>query len=241
MTEREPPTDRTRVRRLPERGAYDRATIDAILDAMPVAHVGYSIDGQPFVTPTLQWREGDHVYWHGSAASRMLRVIDGAPVCLTVTLIDGMVLARSAFNHSMNYRSVMLLGKAHAVTDPAVKEARLRTFVESQFPGRWDMLRPVTAQELKGTTVLGMPIDECSAKIRSGRAPRRRGGRGPRHLGRRHPDPLRGPAAHRRRPRARRPEGSARTISASAIPGPPRLTRLPRPTRLPLDSLQELP
>ena len=168
MSDSQPPSDRTRVRRLPERGAYDRATIDAILDAMPVAHVGYSIDGQPFVTPTLQWREGDHVYWHGSAASRMLRVIEGAPVCLTVTLVDGMVLARSAFNHSMNYRSVMLLGKAHVVTDPVEKEARLRTFVESQFPGRWDMLRPVTAQELKGTTVLGMPIDECSAKIRSG-------------------------------------------------------------------------
>jgi len=98
----------------------------------------------------------------------MLRVIEGAPVCLTITLVDGMVLARSAFNHSMNYRSVMLLGNAHAVTDPAVKEARLRAFVESQFPGRWDMLRPVTAQEIKGTTVLGMPIDECSAKIRSG-------------------------------------------------------------------------
>jgi nitroimidazol reductase NimA-like FMN-containing flavoprotein (pyridoxamine 5'-phosphate oxidase superfamily) len=168
MSDSQPPSDRTRVRRLPERGAYDRATIDAILDAMPVAHVGYSIDGQPFVTPTLQWREGDHIYWHGSAASRMLRVIEGAPVCLTVTLVDGMVLARSAFNHSMNYRSVMLLGNAHAVTDPAVKEARLRAFVESQFPGRWDMLRPVTAQEVKGTTVLGMPIDECSAKIRSG-------------------------------------------------------------------------
>jgi len=168
MSDSQPSSDRTRVRRLPERGAYDRATIDAILDAMPVAHVGYSIDGQPFVTPTLQWREGDHVYWHGSAASRMLRVIEGAPVCLTVTLVDGMVLARSAFNHSMNYRSVMLLGNAHAVTDPAVKEARLRAFVESQFPGRWDMLRPVTAQEIKGTTVLGMPIDECSAKIRSG-------------------------------------------------------------------------
>jgi nitroimidazol reductase NimA-like FMN-containing flavoprotein (pyridoxamine 5'-phosphate oxidase superfamily) len=168
LTERPSPTERTRVRRLPERGAYDRSTIDAILDAMPVAHVGYSIDGQPFVTPTLQWREGDHIYWHGSAASRMLRVIDGAPVCLTVTLIDGMVLARSAFNHSMNYRSVMLFGKAHAVSDPAEKEARLRTFVESQFPGRWDILRPVTTQELKATTVLGMPIDECSAKIRSG-------------------------------------------------------------------------
>jgi nitroimidazol reductase NimA-like FMN-containing flavoprotein (pyridoxamine 5'-phosphate oxidase superfamily) len=163
-----PPSDRTRVRRLPERGAYDRATIDAILDAMPVAHVGYSIEGQPFVTPTLQWREGDHVYWHGSAASRMLRNVDGAPVCLSVTLIDGMVLARSAFHHSMNYRSVMLLGKAQVVSDPAEKEARLRTFVESQYPGRWDILRPVTAQELKGTTVLGMPIDEASAKVRTG-------------------------------------------------------------------------
>lgn len=168
MTGAPPPSDRTRVRRLPERGAYDRSTIDAILDAMPVAHVGYTIDGQPFVTPTLQWREGDHVYWHGSAASRMLGRVEGAAVCLTVTLIDGMVLARSAFHHSMNYRSVMLLGRAHAVTDPAEKEARLRTFVESQFPGRWDLLRPVTSQELKGTAVLGMPIDEASAKVRTG-------------------------------------------------------------------------
>ena len=162
------PTDRTRVRRLPERGAYDRATIDAILDAMPVAHVGYLIDNAPFVTPTLQWREGEHVYWHGSAASRMLRSVDGAPVCVTVTLIDGMVLARSAFHHSVNYRSVMLMGHARLVTDPAEKEARLRTFVESQFPGRWDILRPLTAQELKGTSVLTIPIDEASAKIRSG-------------------------------------------------------------------------
>lgn len=166
--EAEPASDRTRVRRLPERGAYDRATIDAILDATPVAHVGYTIEGQPFVTPTLQWREGDHVYWHGSAASRMLRQVEGAAVCLTVTLVDGMVLARSAFHHSMNYRSVMLLGHAHVVTDAAEKEARLRIFVESQFPGRWDMLRPVTSQELKGTTVLGMAIDEASAKVRTG-------------------------------------------------------------------------
>lgn len=168
MSEHQPPTDRTRVRRLPERGAYDRATIDAILDATPVAHVGYTIDGHPFVTPTLQWREGDHVYWHGSAASRMLRTVEGAPVCLTVTLVDGMVLARSAFHHSMNYRSVMLFGTAHVVDDPVEKEARLRTFVESQYPGRWDILRPVTTQELKGTMVLGMPIDEASAKIRTG-------------------------------------------------------------------------
>ncbi len=168
MPDAQPPTNRTRVRRLPERGAYDRETIYAILDAMPVAHVGYTLDGQPFVTPTLQWREGNHVYWHGSAASRMLRSIEGSPVCLTVTLIDGMVLARSGFNHSMNYRSAMLLGRARVVNDPAEKEARLKNFVESQFPGRWDILRPITTQELKGTSVLTMPIDEASAKVRTG-------------------------------------------------------------------------
>jgi nitroimidazol reductase NimA-like FMN-containing flavoprotein (pyridoxamine 5'-phosphate oxidase superfamily) len=162
------PSERVRVRRLHERGAYDRATIDAILDAQPVAHVGYVIDGAPFVTPTLQWREGDHVYWHGSAASRMLERCDGAEVCVTVTLVDGLVLARSAFNHSVNYRSVMLLGRARLVTDPAEKEARLRRFVDALFPGRWDQLRPATVQEMKATSVLGLAIDEASAKIRQG-------------------------------------------------------------------------
>ncbi len=162
------PSDRTRVRRLPERGHYDRATIDAILDARPIAHVGYVLDGAPIVTPTLQWREGDHVYWHGSAASRMLRKVDGAEACLTVTILDGMVLARSAFHHSANYRSVMLLGTARAVIDPAEKAARLERFVNAVYPGRWDILRPMTEQELKGTSVLGMPIDEASAKIRQG-------------------------------------------------------------------------
>ena len=164
----EAPSERVRVRRLHERGAYDRATIDAILDAQPVAHVGYAIDGAPFVTPTLQWREGDHVYWHGSAASRMLERCDGAEVCVTVTLVDGLVLARSAFNHSVNYRSVMLLGRARLVSDPAEKEARLRRFVDALFPGRWDQLRPATVQEMKATSVLGLTIDEASAKIRKG-------------------------------------------------------------------------
>ncbi len=107
-------SERVRVRRMNERGAYDRATIDAILDATPLAHVGFVHGGQPFVTPTLQWREGDHVYWHGSAASRMLDKADGASVCLTVTLLDGFVLARSAFHHSVNYRSVMLIGRGIA-------------------------------------------------------------------------------------------------------------------------------
>jgi nitroimidazol reductase NimA-like FMN-containing flavoprotein (pyridoxamine 5'-phosphate oxidase superfamily) len=156
------------VRRLHERGAYDRATIDAILDATPLGHVGFVHEGQPFVTPTLQWREGDHVYWHGSAASRMLETSDGADVCLTVTLMDGFVLARSAFHHSVNYRSVMLIGRASLVTDPAEKEARLKTFVDGLFPGRWDGLRPVNRQEVKATHVMSMPIDEASAKVRTG-------------------------------------------------------------------------
>jgi uncharacterized protein len=162
------PSGRVRVKRMHERGAYDRQTIDAILDAMPVAHVGYTFDGQPYVTPTLQWREGDHVYWHGSAASRMLEATDRADVCVTVTMIDGIVLARSAFHHSVNYRSVMLLGRATMVTDPAEKEARLKAFTETLFPGRWAMLRPATAQELKATSVLSLPITEGSAKVRQG-------------------------------------------------------------------------
>jgi uncharacterized protein len=162
------PSDRVRVKRLHERGAYDRATIDAILDACPIAHVGYTFNGQPYVTPTLQWREGDHVYWHGSAASRMLETSDGADVCVTVTLIDGIVLARSAFHHSVNYRSVMLLGRAKMVTDPTEKELRLKAFTDSLFPGRWDVLRPATALELKATSVLSLPISEASAKIRTG-------------------------------------------------------------------------
>jgi nitroimidazol reductase NimA-like FMN-containing flavoprotein (pyridoxamine 5'-phosphate oxidase superfamily) len=162
------PSERTRVKRLHERGAYDRTTIDAILDATPVSHVGYNIDGQPFVTPTLHWREGDHLYWHGSAASRMLERSEDADVCVTVTLIDSFVLARSAFHHSVNYRSVMVFGQAKVVSDPAEKEERLKAFVDGMFPGRWSTLRPVTAQELKATTVLTVPITEASAKIRTG-------------------------------------------------------------------------
>ena len=162
------PSERVRVKRAHERAAYDRATIDAILDAAPVAHVGYVVGGQPFVTPTLQWREGDHVYWHGSAASRMLEAADGADVCVTVTLIDGIVLARSAFHHSVNYRSVMLIGRASLVTDPAEKEARLKAFIDGLFPGRWAILRPVTARELRATSILSIPISEASAKVRIG-------------------------------------------------------------------------
>jgi len=162
------PSDRVRVKRMGERGAYDRATIDAILDATPIAHVGFVHKGQPFVVPTLHWREGDRVYWHGSAASRMLETANGADVGLTVTLLDGFVLARSAFHHSANYRSVMLIGRATLVADPAEKEARLQTFVDGLFPGRWQGLRPINAQELKATQVLWLPIDEASAKVRTG-------------------------------------------------------------------------
>lgn len=163
-----PKTERVRVKRMHTRGAYDRPTIDAILDAQPLAHVGYLLDGAPLVTPTLQWREGDQVFWHGSSASRMLERCDGTQVCVTVTLIDGMVMARSAYNHSVNYRSVMLLGRARVIEDRAEKELRLRNFVELLFPGRWDQLRPMTEQEFKATMILALTIDEASAKLRKG-------------------------------------------------------------------------
>jgi nitroimidazol reductase NimA-like FMN-containing flavoprotein (pyridoxamine 5'-phosphate oxidase superfamily) len=162
------PSPRVRVKRLHERGHYDAETIHGILDAMPICSVGYVFNSQPYVTPTLQWREGDHMYWHGSSASRMLEAVDDADVCVTVTLIDGFVMARSAFHHSANYRSVMALGRAHKIKDRDEKEARLKTFVDTLFPGRWDMLRPMNAQELKATTVLSLPLNEASAKIRTG-------------------------------------------------------------------------
>jgi nitroimidazol reductase NimA-like FMN-containing flavoprotein (pyridoxamine 5'-phosphate oxidase superfamily) len=162
------PSERARVKRLNKRAKYDEDTVHDILDAMPVCHVGYVFKGAPFVTPTLQWREDDRIYWHGSSASRMLEACDGAEVCVTVTIIDGFVMARSAFNHSCNYRSVMVFGRARKIADPAEKEARLRNFTDRLFPGRWDMLRPVTAKELKATTMLGLSLDEASAKVRDG-------------------------------------------------------------------------
>ena len=162
------PSERTRVKRLNKRAKYDAETVHAILDATPICNVGYAFNGAPYVTPTLQWREGDRVYWHGSSASRMLEACEEAQACLTVSLIDGFVMARSAFNHSCNYRSVMIFGTAVKVTNPVEKEMRLRTFTEGLWPGRWDMLRPVTAKEIKATTVLSMPLDEASAKVRVG-------------------------------------------------------------------------
>ncbi len=161
-----PPSDRARVRRKPGRGRYERETIHAILDAAIVGHVGWVLDGQPYVTPTCTWRQGDRLYWHGSAASRAIRSADGAPVCVTVSHLDGLVLARSATNHSVNYRSVMVLGTAHLVTDVAEMEAALEALVEHLYPGRWAELRPMTEKERKATAVMWVDLAEASAKIR---------------------------------------------------------------------------
>jgi uncharacterized protein len=162
------PSELTRLKRMHKRAHYDEKTVHAILDAQPLCSVAYVFDGQPVVTPTLLWREGHHIYWHGSSASRMLENCEDTRVCVNVTIFDGMVLARSAFNHSCNYRSVMAFGTAHKITAAADKEARLRTMVERLYPGRWNMLRPMTAKELKATTVFGMELNEVSAKVRTG-------------------------------------------------------------------------
>lgn len=164
-----PVTDRTRLKRLPKRGVFDRAAVYDILDEGFVCHVGFAVDGQPYVIPTGYARVGDKIYLHGSAASRMVRSLaDGLDVCVTVTLVDGLVLARSAFHHSMNYRSVMILGRARLVTDPAEKTEALRAFTNHIVPDRWDAVRPMTSQELLGTSVLALPVEEASAKVRSG-------------------------------------------------------------------------
>jgi len=163
------PTDRTQVKRLPKRGNYDRETVYNILDTAFVCHVGFSVDGQPFVIPTNYGRSGDTLYLHGSAASRMLNTLSaGVPVCVTVTHVDGLVLARSAFHHSVNYRSVVILGKAQLVEDPAEKMEALRIFTEHVMKGRWNDVRIPTEQELKATTVLSLPLEEVSAKVRTG-------------------------------------------------------------------------
>lgn len=163
------PSPRTRVARAPARAVYDRDAIDAILDEALVAHLGFAVDGQPFVIPTLHARVGDAVYVHGSAASRALRTLTaGAPACLTVTLVDGIVLARSAFHHSLNYRSVVVLGAARAVVGADERLRALEAFAERLVPGRWGEVRPPSAQELKGTAVLALTLDEASAKVRRG-------------------------------------------------------------------------
>jgi nitroimidazol reductase NimA-like FMN-containing flavoprotein (pyridoxamine 5'-phosphate oxidase superfamily) len=163
------PSSRTRVKRVQERAAYDRVTIDAILDAALVCHLGFERDGQPYVIPTLHARIGDRLYVHGSSASRTVRALEeGIPVCATVTLVDGIVLARSVFEHSMNYRSVVVLGNAAAITDPDEKLAALEALTEKLLPGRWAEARQPTRKELKATGVLWLPLDEASAKVRRG-------------------------------------------------------------------------
>ena len=165
------PTARTRVVREADRAVYDRDTVYRILDEGFLCHVGFVVDGQPFVIPTSYGRKNASLYIHGSAASRMLRQMqmnDGAPVCITVTLLDGLVLARSVFNHSMNYRSVVVLGKATLVDDPQEKLAALRVLSEHILPGRWDDARQPNERELKATSVLRVPIEEFSAKVRVG-------------------------------------------------------------------------
>src|SRR5687767_12044904 len=162
-------SDRTTVKRLPARGHYDRETINAILDEGFICHVGFVAEDQPYVIPTGYARVGEHLYIHGSSASRMLRnLAQGIDVCVTVTLIDGLVLARSAFHHSVNYRSVVILGKALLVEDAEEKYNALEAFTEHIVPGRWADIRWPNELELKATSVLKLPIEEASAKIRTG-------------------------------------------------------------------------
>jgi nitroimidazol reductase NimA-like FMN-containing flavoprotein (pyridoxamine 5'-phosphate oxidase superfamily) len=169
MPDTEKPTARTRVVREPDRAVYDREAVYRILDEGFLCHVGFSVDGQPFVIPTSYGRKDASLYIHGSAASRMLRQMkDGVPVCVTVTLLDGLVLARSIFNHSMNYRSVVVLGKAVLVDDLAEKLEALRVLSEHILPGRWDEVREPNDREIKATSVLRVPIEEFSAKVRTG-------------------------------------------------------------------------
>ncbi len=164
-----PPTSRTKVSRLPQRAVYDREEIYAILDEGFVCHVGFVIGSQPFVIPTNYARRGDEILIHGSPASRMLRAMEsGGAVCVTVTLVDGLVLARSAFHHSVNYRSVVILGNARVVSDPAEKTEALRCFTNHVAPGRWDEVRRPAPQELNATMVLAGALTEVSAKVRSG-------------------------------------------------------------------------
>jgi len=162
-------TDRTRLRRLPDRGRHDWETIHRILDEALVCHVGFEVDGQPYVIPTLYGRAGERLYIHGSAASRMVKGLErGIPVCVTVTLLDGLVLARSAFHHSVNYRSVLVLGRAEPVTDAKEKWESLRIISEHVVPGRWAEVREPNERELAATSVLRIALLEASAKVRLG-------------------------------------------------------------------------
>ncbi len=163
------PEGRHIVKRLPKRADYDRETINAILDEGMICHVSFVVDGQPFMIPTIHARDGDHVLLHGLKGGRMLKHLEaGHDVCIAVTLLDGLVLARSAFHHSMNYRSVVLFGKGQEITDEEAKMAAMKRFVDHLTPNRWDSLRPVTDKEIKATSIVAISIDEVAAKVRTG-------------------------------------------------------------------------
>jgi nitroimidazol reductase NimA-like FMN-containing flavoprotein (pyridoxamine 5'-phosphate oxidase superfamily) len=165
----QPPSERTTVKRMPHRAVYDRDVINAILDEGLLCHLGFTIDSQPYVLPTIYARDGERILIHGSAASRMLRSMrSGIPACATVTLVDGLVLARSAYHHSMNYRSVVILGKATEICDRPGKLAAMRTIVNHVVPGRWDDVRAPSEAEIRATIVLWLPLNEASAKVRTG-------------------------------------------------------------------------
>jgi uncharacterized protein len=167
MSDSYPVTRRNKVVRRPQRGFYDKATVHAILDGALLAHISYVMDGQPFCTPTAFWREGEELYWHGSSASRMIRFQKpGVPVCVTVTHLDALVLARSGFHHSVNYRSVLAFGIARLLEGDEEKRCAMDGFIDRFYPGRSKLLRPPSVSEFKATTFVTMPIEQASAKIR---------------------------------------------------------------------------
>ncbi|MEH6626017.1 MAG: pyridoxamine 5'-phosphate oxidase family protein [Motiliproteus sp.] len=160
-------TPQSKIKRGRKRASYDRKLVYQIIDEAMVAYLGLSMDGRPFVLPTSHWRDGDRIYWHGASTGRMTAGVTSQPVCLTLTLLDGLVLARSAFHHSVNYRSVMLFGEPELLTDPEQKARQLEIFIERIAPGRWPHLRPMQDNELKATGIMSMAIDEGSAKVRA--------------------------------------------------------------------------
>ncbi len=166
-TDKYQPAGRTTLRRKPQRGRFDRATVHAILDAGVFCHVGQLVDGQPIVTPTVYWRDGERVYWHGQSKSRPVEAAAGTQVCVTVTILDGLVLARSAFRHSVRYRSVMAFGEARPVTDDAHKRRAFRAMIERLYPGRWDEIRQPNQAELDATGVVFLELQDISAKTRT--------------------------------------------------------------------------
>lgn len=164
------PSPRTRIRRMPERARYDNDTLTSIIDAAIVCNVAFQSDGVVHAIPTIHWREGEYLYIHGAKGSRMIKALMLSEVCITITLVDGLVLARSAMHHSMNYRSAVIYGRFEPITDAEEKQRSLQAFVDGLYPGRWETLRPITAKELNATSLLRISLAEASAKVREGGA-----------------------------------------------------------------------